>query len=480
MEPHMRLTSLLLAALSVPLISLFPTSAILAAPPEVRGTWITTTANDAISSPARTEETMRRLREIGLNTVYVECWKNGYTEFPSETMKRTVGIAMRVNGQDAIQRDLLAESVIQAHRNGLLCVAWFEYGFMAAFKDTTNELRAKKEWMTVAADGSDIGKKNGFAWLNPFHPEVQQFLIDISLDAIKAYDLDGIQLDDRIALPVDLGYDDYTRALYKKETGKDVPSDFKDPAWMQWRADKITDFSLRYVTELRAARPELIISVSPAPFPWSYENYLCDWMQWTRWCYCGGKRWNEYVPQTYRMDGPATIKSIQEQIDLIGDEKVSLVPGIRVVGDGPDLKFDDLKNVIEFTRKQELAGHVLWFSRGVLDLYPNELKQFYDVENKGAASNPFKAGDWRPLPIVATRGEGNAWKANVKQAGRYRVIAKASGSSSEAKGSSTAASGSSSEASGSWSEVSTLDLKVGEHTIVQDAEALELLIDRRP
>jgi uncharacterized lipoprotein YddW (UPF0748 family) len=46
---------------------------------EVRGTWLTTTANDAIATPARTAATMRRLREIGINTVYVEVWKNGYT-----------------------------------------------------------------------------------------------------------------------------------------------------------------------------------------------------------------------------------------------------------------------------------------------------------------------------------------------------------------------------------------------------------------
>ena len=37
--------------------------------PEVRGTWLTTTANDALATPQRTAQTMRRLREIGLNTV---------------------------------------------------------------------------------------------------------------------------------------------------------------------------------------------------------------------------------------------------------------------------------------------------------------------------------------------------------------------------------------------------------------------------
>lgn len=430
-----------------------------AAPPEMRGTWLTTTANDAISTPQKTEETMRRLREIGLNTVYVECWKNGYTEYPSVSLKQAVGVEMKVNGKDAPQRDLLQENIIQAHRNGMLCIAWLEYGFMAAHKNTENELRAKKEWITLTSDGKDVSAMNGFVWMNPFHPDVQEFLINIALDAVRNHDIDGIQLDDRIALPIDLGYDNYTRELYRKETGAYPPTDFKDAKWRKWRADKISEFAMRFVSEIRAANPDLIISVSPAPYPWSLDNYLCDWMSWSRWCYCGGKHWNEYIPQCYRMDGPATIKSIQEQIDQIGDEKLNLSAGIRVVGDGPDMKWDDLKSSIDFCRKSELAGHVLWFSRGVLEVYPQELKAFYDVATKGHSANPMKPGDWRPMPVVATRGEGNGWKITLAAGGRYTIVAKKDGV---------------------WSEVASLQLKEGENTIIQDAEAVEAMIDRRP
>jgi uncharacterized lipoprotein YddW (UPF0748 family) len=38
-------------------------------------------------------------------------------------------------------RDLLRETLTEAHRNGLHYIAWFEYGFMAAHKDTDNHLR---------------------------------------------------------------------------------------------------------------------------------------------------------------------------------------------------------------------------------------------------------------------------------------------------------------------------------------------------
>src|SRR5690349_15176261 len=112
---------------------------------EVRGTWLTTTANDALATPAQTAQTMRKLRELGLNTVYVECWKNGYTEFPSATLQKTIKITHKINLPNqppaAPTRDLLGETVLEAHRNGLLHFAWFEYGFMCATKETDNELR---------------------------------------------------------------------------------------------------------------------------------------------------------------------------------------------------------------------------------------------------------------------------------------------------------------------------------------------------
>ena len=72
-----------------------PAAHVPAAIPEVRGTWLTTTANDALARPANTAATMRALREIGLNTVYVETWKNGYTQYPSDVLARTIGVSQR-------------------------------------------------------------------------------------------------------------------------------------------------------------------------------------------------------------------------------------------------------------------------------------------------------------------------------------------------------------------------------------------------
>jgi uncharacterized lipoprotein YddW (UPF0748 family) len=443
------------------------------APPEVRGTWMTTTANTAISTPAKTAESMKRLRDIGLNVVYVECWKNGYTEYPSPTMEKLIGIPMKVNGAPAnLQRDLLHETTVEAHRNGMLAIAWLEYGFMAAWKDTNNELRAlglKEGWLLEDKSGNVVGKKNSFVWMNPLHPKAQQIVIDITLDAIRLHDLDGVQLDDRIAMPTDMGYDKFTRELYAKEhNGAQPPDDNYDKAWVQWRADKITEFAKRYAAEVRKANPSLIVSVSPAPFPWSLENYACDWPKWLPWE--GESRWDEFVPQNYRFNFERTKASIEEAFGFIGNRRKDLIAGIRIVGDGPDMPEKDLMQSIEFCREAGLGGHVHWFSRGVLEVFPEQLKAFYNVAQLGHAPHPARPADWRRLPIVAKETGDGAWTVTVDQPGKYRVIARRT-----AKGAEGTA------AASQWETVESRVFEVGTAVLsVSDAEAVELLVDRRP
>ena len=352
-------------------------------PLETRGTWITTTANDAISTPATTAETMKRLADMGFNTVYVECWKNGYTEFPSATMRKLVGVEMKVNNAPAeLQRDLLAEAVAEARKNGLRPIAWFEYGFMAAHKDTDNELRRLAEqegWLTRTRDGKLVGEQNPFVWMNPLHPVPQQLLIDIVLEAVEKYDLEGVQLDDRIALPVEMGYDDYTKALYAKEhAGRMPPDDPRDAAWVQWRADKVTAYARRFAEEIRRRKPGLIVSVSPAPYPWSLENYACDWPTWMTWRDDAGRPlWDEALPQCYRFNFASFEANWREQVEAMKrvapDRLDSLIAGIRVVGDGPDTPWPDVARKMALSESLG-GGYCIWFSRAVLEVYPAEFE----------------------------------------------------------------------------------------------------------
>lgn len=425
-----------------------------AAAPEVRGTWLTTTGNNALRTPQDSAASMRRLREIGLNTVYVESWKNGYTQFPSAVLERTIGhrqrpAAMEQDPSDsaavrqAPARDLVRETLIEAHRNGLVYVSWFEYGFMAAYKDTMNDLRRQKpHWLSRDRAGNEVAP-NGFVWLNPLHPEARRFLLDLVLEAVDKYDLDGVQLDDRIVWPyVTMGYDDYTQQAYMAEhQGRRPPADHQDPDWMRWRAEKVNSFAKEFVQELRARRPRLLISLSPGVHPWAWDNYLLDWPRWSAWTakdrlrQLPGRaagitpRWDEFIPQAYRMSYAAFEATWKEQAAAMAAAGAArqrdLVAGIRIVGDGPDSDWDQLRRSMDLVRSMGNGGHVLWFSRGVLDLYASELTAYYKAS--GPAATPFFGPGWR-RPSVALQRAGKAqagrqrWRVPRLPAGRYRAI----------------------------------------------------------
>lgn len=425
-----------------------------AAMPEVRGTWLTTTGNSALRTPADSAASMRRLKEIGINTVYVESWKNGYTQFPSTVLERTIGHRQRpadmaqdpsdsASVRQAPARDLVQETLIEAHRNGLIYVSWFEYGFMAAYKDTMNDLRRQKpHWLSRDREGNEVAP-NGFVWLNPLHPEARRFLLDLVLEAVDKYDLDGVQLDDRIVWPyVTMGYDDYTQQVYMAEhQGRRPPTDHQDPDWMRWRAEKVNSFARQFVQEIRARRPRLLISLSPGVHPWAWEHYLLDWPRWSAWSAADRlqqlpmpaagitPRWDEFIPQAYRTSYAAFEATWKEQAAAMtaagAARQRDLVAGIRIVGDGPDSDWDQLRRSMDLVRSMGNGGHVLWFSRGVLDLYDAELSAYYKAS--GPAYAPFFGAGWRrpsvPLQRAGAAVDGRQrWRVPGLPAGRYRAI----------------------------------------------------------
>lgn len=344
---------------------------------------MTTTANDALKSPDKISSAMERLADIGLNTVYVEVWKNGYTQFPSEVLKRAAGVDRHPSL--AGKRDLLDETLKESHRRGLTYIAWFEYGFMAAHEGTRNELLAKHpDWMTLTAEGARVSRQNPFVWMNPLRPECQDFLLGIVEEAVRRYPVDGIQLDDRIAWPTSMGYDPYTRAAYAKDhKGQSPPSDFRDPEWVRWRAEKVTEFAGRLNRTLKAIRPNLIVSISPAVYPWSLENYACDWPTWLR------RGWmDEFIPQVYRASPADFARDWKAQLALFERPGRRLAAGIMADGAEGPLPWESIReNLDEVARTG--SGHVFWFSRAVLESLSEPLRDYF--RRRGPAVNPHKA-----------------------------------------------------------------------------------------
>ena len=249
---------------------------------ELRGVWLTNIDSTVLFSRRNLDLALTRLADLQFNTIYPTVWNWGYTLYPSAVAEATYGIALDPH-PGLRRRDMLAEAIERGHELGLRVVPWFEFGFQAP---SDSELaRLHPGWLTQKVDGSltMMEGEHERVWLNPFHPEVQQFILDLVVELAENYDIDGIQFDDHMGLPVEYGYDPQTIALYRSQhDGNDPPADPNDPAWVAWRADQITQFMKRLFFAVKAVNPEIVISVAPNPQDFAYSRYLQDWERWER------------------------------------------------------------------------------------------------------------------------------------------------------------------------------------------------------
>ncbi len=247
---------------------------------EIRGVWMTNNDLNVLKDRTKVQEAVTKLRQLNFNTIYPVVWNSGYVMYPSKVAKRLEIQPFVFQGSDG--HDILEDLIDKAHDQNLLVIPWFEFGFMTP---PTSELGMNKpEWFTCKQDGTEtsVSAAGEVKWLNPFHPEVQQFISDLLVELTNKYELDGIQFDDHTSLPYEFGYDKYTVALYKKETQKNPPRDPQDPEWINWRANKITEFMVRLNQTVKQIKPKLIFSVSPNYYNFSYKFQLQDWLNWVR------------------------------------------------------------------------------------------------------------------------------------------------------------------------------------------------------
>lgn len=268
---------------------------------QIQGVWLTNLGAALMYYTTRLDEVVGNLAQHQINTLYPAVWNRGYTLHPSQVARGAGGRRRDwLTDLPLVPSDnVLTELAYQSHRQGLRLIPWFEYGLMIPAH--TAIAQAHPDWLTTNAAGATVPKPltpqpglprflqnvqlemtgGDLAWLNPMHPEVQQFLVDLITEVVQRYPVEGIQLDDHFGLPVELGYDAYTQGLYAEEhNGAAPPQNSHDPDWMAWRSHHLSNLMRRIHESVKAVRPEAIVSLSPNPPDFAYRNYLQDWSSW--------------------------------------------------------------------------------------------------------------------------------------------------------------------------------------------------------
>jgi uncharacterized lipoprotein YddW (UPF0748 family) len=323
---------------------------------ELRGVWLTNIDSNVLFERDRLKNALQRLQELNFNTVYPVVWNWGYTLYPSKVAARVIGRSL--DPEPGLQgRDMLQEVITEGHNKGLTVIPWFEFGFMAP----ADSLLAKNrpQWLTSRSDGTKIVKEgiHDRVWLNPFHPEVQKFIQDLVVEIVSNYDVDGIQFDDHFGLPSELGYDPYTVALYKKEHRGRAPSkDPKNPEWVRWRANKITEFMKQTFAAIKASKNNCIVSVAPNPQRFSYEYYLADWQRWERMGLI-----EDLVVQIYRDDLKVFTQELEYPEVKAARSHIPVSIGILSGLKNRTVPIEQIKTQVQTVRDRNFAGVSFFF-----------------------------------------------------------------------------------------------------------------------
>lgn len=349
---------------------------------ELRGVWLTNVASSVMFVPWGIERAIHQLAQLNFNTVYPVVWNRGQTFYPSSVAKRVTGRSQNLMlGVLRLGQDVLLSIVKQGHREGLRVIPWFEYGFMAP---ANSELvRRHPDWLTVRRNNTktlkanlneqDVPKtgkskvqpsfqkvrqsiSNQFVfkgvWLNPLHPVVQQFILDLIVEVVTQYDVAGIQLDDHFGLPVEFGYDSFTIGLYQQEhQGKSPPSDFLDSKWMRWRADKITKFMQRVFQTVKSIKPDCLVTLSPNPQDFAYRAYLQDWQTWVQ-----RGLVEELICQVYRDDIKTFLAQLQQPALALARRKIPVGVGITTGSLNHPVAIAQIQQQVKLVRDRGFDG----------------------------------------------------------------------------------------------------------------------------
>jgi uncharacterized lipoprotein YddW (UPF0748 family) len=355
---------------------------------ELRGVWLTNVDSEVLKSRNQIAQAMQFLADHHFNLVCPVVWNKGMTLYHSSIMDSLFGLPCDTLYGD---RDPLSEIIVEAHKRDIAVIAWFEFGFSSSYKQNGGHILASREHWSARDKEGKLLTKNGFEWMNAYHHEVQNFMLNLICEVVSEYDVDGVQGDDRLpAQPAQGGYSQYTLQLYERDH-EDLapPSDPKEENWVRWRAKQLNHFAKQVYQKVKRIDERVLVSWAPSIYPWSYQEYLQDWPSWIAENYA-----DLVIPQHYRY-------SLEEYQRLFDTQRAAalglnskndqiIYPGILMNLGDYVIDKDYLLKAVEYNRAHGVNGEIFFFYEGLRKNDDELAKILLNTYYKDKVKLPFK------------------------------------------------------------------------------------------
>ncbi|OFA05599.1 glycoside hydrolase family 10 protein [Duganella sp. HH101] len=171
------------------------------APREFRAAWVSTVAN--IDWPSRNNLTMAkqqaealaildRAQALNLNAIVLQVRPSADAIYPSELEPWSEFLTGQQGRAPATAWDPLQFWIEQAHARGLQLHAWFN-PYRARHATAKSPLARSH----IGSTHPEVVKPYGrYLWMDPGEAAASQHTLDVVLDVVRRYDIDGVHIDD--------------------------------------------------------------------------------------------------------------------------------------------------------------------------------------------------------------------------------------------------------------------------------------------
>lgn len=278
---------------------------------EMRGVWVATVGNmdwpsrPGLSTAQQKSELLAildRSAALHLNAVIFQVRPAGDALYRS-TLEPWSEVLTGIMGQSPSPAyDPLAFAIDESHKRGMELHAWFN-----PYRARTPGMKSSSARTHVSREHPDWVRRYGtHLWMDPGVPAVRQHTIDVVLDVVRRYDLDGVHIDDyfypyrendpRTRREIEFP-DAATYRKYQRNGGRLALDD--------WRRENVNTLVRELYAAVHGVKPWVKFGVSPFGI-WrpgnppgvegldSYREIFADARTWVR------NGWLDYVvPQLY-------------------------------------------------------------------------------------------------------------------------------------------------------------------------------------
>ncbi|MDR3405203.1 MAG: family 10 glycosylhydrolase [Chthoniobacter sp.] len=347
----------------------------LRAQPEFRGAWVATVFNldwpskpglSATEQKAQFRDILDRAQQLKLNAILLQVRSVSDAFY---TSKREPWSAF-LSGKQGVDPgyDPLAFAIAEAHARGIELHAWFN-----PFRAGTSAKGTYAANHVTHTHPDWVRTYGGQLWLDPGEPEARRYILDVILDVVKRYDIDGVHIDDYFyPYPVKGAEfpDDVTWQHYGQASGM---------ARADWRRDNINRFVEAMYRGVKAAKPSVRVGISPFGI-WrpkvpatieaqldSYAQLYADARHWL------SQGWCDYLaPQLYwgiqpdKQSFPVLLKWWRDQ----SQAGRPIWPGIATERIGKQFEVHEIARQIALTRQGLPAngepGNIQWSMKALM------------------------------------------------------------------------------------------------------------------